>query len=171
MSSTPAPTPTAYEYCDLVMKGGITSGVIYPSAAAKLASRYRFKNIGGTSAGAIAAAVVAAAEYGRRSGHAAAFDVLSAMPNSLASDGHLLKLFTPDKHTGKIFSVALGTMSTKSTAGKIFKALVGILVASPLASIPAFLVGLVLPAATYCLLDRHSLAPLGIIVRDRKSVV
>jgi hypothetical protein len=36
-----------YEYCDLVMKGGITSGVIYPKAAAKLATRYRFKNIGG----------------------------------------------------------------------------------------------------------------------------
>jgi predicted acylesterase/phospholipase RssA len=48
-------------FCDLVMKGGITSGIVYPPAIAKLAREYRFKNIGGTSAGAIAAAVAAAA--------------------------------------------------------------------------------------------------------------
>ena len=52
-------------YCDLVMKGGITSGVVFPKAIAKLATRYRFCNIGGTSAGAIAAAAAAAAEYRR----------------------------------------------------------------------------------------------------------
>jgi hypothetical protein len=51
--------------CDLVMKGGITSGVIYPELISQLSTRYRFKNIGGTSAGAIAAAACAAAEYGR----------------------------------------------------------------------------------------------------------
>jgi predicted acylesterase/phospholipase RssA len=42
-------------FCDLVMKGGITSGVVYPPAIFALAGQYRFKNIGGTSAGAIAA--------------------------------------------------------------------------------------------------------------------
>ena len=36
-------------YCDLVMKGGITSGVVYPLAIWTLAKHYRFKNIGGTS--------------------------------------------------------------------------------------------------------------------------
>jgi len=51
--------------CDLVMKGGITSGVVYPPAISLLATKYRFCSIGGTSAGAIAAAVAAAAEYGR----------------------------------------------------------------------------------------------------------
>ena len=66
--------------CDLVMKGGITSGIVYPPVVLKLAAKdpnplsdphrpegrsYRFRNIGGTSAGAIAAAVTAAAEYGR----------------------------------------------------------------------------------------------------------
>ena len=149
MSTTPAPAPPAYEYCDLVMKGGITSGVIYPSAAAKLASRYRFKNIGGTSAGAIAAAVVAAAEYGRRSGYAAAFDVLTKMPNSLASDGHLLKLFTPDKNTHKLFQVALNVMGAKTKLARIFKGIFGIILASPLISIPTFLVGLVTPALIF----------------------
>ena len=42
--------------CDIVMKGGITSGVVYPLAAVELSTKYRFVNIGGTSAGAIAAA-------------------------------------------------------------------------------------------------------------------
>jgi hypothetical protein len=55
----------ASEPCDLVMKGGITSGVIYPQAVLALAEHYYFRNIGGTSAGAIAAAMTAAAEYGR----------------------------------------------------------------------------------------------------------
>ena len=42
--------------CDLVMKGGITSGVIYPRAVCQLAVTRRLTQVGGTSAGAIAAA-------------------------------------------------------------------------------------------------------------------
>ena len=53
--------------CDIVLKGGITSGVVYPLALVSLSQKYRFSNIGGTSAGAIAAAAAAAAEYGRPS--------------------------------------------------------------------------------------------------------
>ena len=52
--------------CDLVLKGGITSGVVYPLAIAELAKAFRFRSIGGTSAGAIAAAAAAAAETGRQ---------------------------------------------------------------------------------------------------------
>lgn len=55
-------------YCNIVMKGGITSGLVYPRAVAELADKYRLKNIGGTSAGAIAASLAAAAECGRASG-------------------------------------------------------------------------------------------------------
>jgi predicted acylesterase/phospholipase RssA len=51
--------------CDLIMKGGIASGVVYPLAIAELAKRFRFSGVGGTSVGAHAAAVAAAAEYGR----------------------------------------------------------------------------------------------------------
>jgi hypothetical protein len=40
--------------CDIVLKGGITSGVVYPLALVSLAEKYRFSNIGGTSAGAMA---------------------------------------------------------------------------------------------------------------------
>ena len=59
-----SPVPPTLE-CDIVMKGGITSGVVYPLAVVELAKTYRFRNIGGTSTGAIAAAATAAAELGR----------------------------------------------------------------------------------------------------------
>ena len=42
--------------CDVVMKGGITSGIVYPRAIARLAAHYRLRSVGGASAGAIAAA-------------------------------------------------------------------------------------------------------------------
>jgi hypothetical protein len=50
---------------DLTMQGGMTSGVVYPLAACELATKFRFRNVGGASAGAIAAALTAAAELGR----------------------------------------------------------------------------------------------------------
>ncbi len=75
--------------CDLVMKGGITSGVVYPLAIHTLATRYRFRSIGGTSAGAMAAGAAAAAEYGRESG---GMDRLKELGNDLASEGFLRKL-------------------------------------------------------------------------------
>jgi len=43
------------------MKGGITSGLVYPRAMARVARDYRIRSIGGTSIGAIAAALTAAA--------------------------------------------------------------------------------------------------------------
>ena len=55
--------------CDLVMRGGITSGIVYTCAIAKLAETYRFRSIGGTSAGAIAAAATAAGALGVREGN------------------------------------------------------------------------------------------------------
>ena len=64
------PSPT--HECDIVMKGGITSGVIYPLAVCELAQVYRLRSVGGASAGAIAAAAAAAAEVGRATGAAAA---------------------------------------------------------------------------------------------------
>ena len=52
--------------CDLIMKGGITSGIVYPLAITEIAKAFRLRSIGGTSAGAIAAAAAAAAELGRQ---------------------------------------------------------------------------------------------------------
>ena len=64
MSNASAPK----EECDIVMKGGITSGVVYPLTVVELSKKYRLRNIGGTSAGALAAAITAAAEYNRDGG-------------------------------------------------------------------------------------------------------
>lgn len=62
-------TDVQNEYCrrslDVTMKGGTTSAVIYPLALCELARHFRFRNLGGASAGAIAAALGAAAELGR----------------------------------------------------------------------------------------------------------
>src|SRR3954452_2097900 len=77
------------QQCDLVMKGGITSGVIYPAALVRLAETYRFRGLGGTSAGAIGAAVGAAAELGRERG---GFDSVARLPATLG-DGALGDLF------------------------------------------------------------------------------
>ena len=67
------------------MKGGIASGVIYPKLIARLASKYTFKNIGGTSAGAIAAGACAAAQYGRSHHHPTAFETLATLPEWLGA--------------------------------------------------------------------------------------
>ena len=92
----------AAKYCDLVMKGGITSGIVYPNAVLALAREYRFKSIGGTSAGAIAAAVAAAAAYGDRRQQQgeqlpgdAGYGGLSAVSAQLSRRGFIYSLFQP----------------------------------------------------------------------------
>jgi len=92
----------ADKYGDLGMKGGITSGIVYPNAVLSLAREYRFKNIGGTSAGAIAAAVAAAAALGDRRRHAGeavdaqvGFPGLSAVSAQLSTRGFIYGLFQP----------------------------------------------------------------------------
>jgi predicted acylesterase/phospholipase RssA len=92
--------------CDMVMKGGISSGVVYPLTVCKLATGYRLKSIGGTSAGAIAAVLAAAAEYRRReddTSPGAGFQALAALPNEIASA--LPTLFQPHPDATRIFGV------------------------------------------------------------------
>jgi predicted acylesterase/phospholipase RssA len=78
--------------CDMVMKGGITSGVIYPRAVCRLATTHRFRRLGGASAGAIAASLAAAAEAGRSNG---GFVQLNQVPDELGQK--LASLFQPSK--------------------------------------------------------------------------
>ncbi len=100
--------------CDLVMKGGITSGIAYPHATIELAKVFRFRNIGGTSVGAIAAAFAAAAEHARgRRG--AGFDLLEKLPSwfgETAADGrsNLVNLFQPDKTTAPLFRLFIAAL-------------------------------------------------------------
>ncbi|TNE66102.1 MAG: RpoH suppressor [Alphaproteobacteria bacterium] len=94
--------------CDVIMKGGITSGVVYPQAILTLAQKYRFRSIGGTSAGAIAAAVTAAAEHGRKAG---GFSTLEAMPGELQTD--LLALFQPTRKAAPWFGIVTAALGKK----------------------------------------------------------
>lgn len=99
---------------DVVMKGGITSGIVYPRAVARLAQQYRFKNVGGTSAGAIAAAAAAAAEHGRHT-ERGGFAGLAAVPDQLGEgdrgDSRLLRLFQPDPGTRRLFRLGLAVLA------------------------------------------------------------
>src|SRR5688572_5299789 len=90
--------------CDLVMKGGITSGIVYPPLVSVLKEKYRFRSIGGTSAGAIAAAATAAAEFGRDTG---GFDRLDGLRKELAQGDFLLNLFQPSRPTRPLFNSLL----------------------------------------------------------------
>jgi hypothetical protein len=107
----PAPAATTADLsdCDVVMKGGITSGIVYPRLIVTLADKYRFRRIGGTSAGAIAATMTAAAEAGRRTETAGtagrAMQQLGAIPDEIAD--HLHKLFQPAKNTESAFDVLM----------------------------------------------------------------
>lgn len=107
------------KFCDIVMKGGITSGVVYPLAVCELAKKYSFKNIGGASAGAIAAATAAAAEYGRRMGandSAKGFARFEKVPDWLA--GNLSSLFQANPATRPLYRIVLKTISVK---GGVFR--------------------------------------------------
>jgi predicted acylesterase/phospholipase RssA len=90
--------------CDVVMKGGITSGVVYPQAVCELAKTFRFRNIGGTSAGAIAAAAAAAAEFGRKKG---GFEALTELPDWIGKGHNLRDLFQPQRRTRGLFKVVM----------------------------------------------------------------
>src|SRR4051794_39422258 len=106
--------PRTYDYlqaaldCDVVMKGGITSGVVYPQAVCELARTYRLRNVGGTSAGAIAAALAAAAELGRSRG---GFAKLAELPTWIGSGTNLQSLFQPQRSTRALFRLLLAAIS------------------------------------------------------------
>ena len=85
--------------CDIIMKGGITSGVVYPRAILNLSQHYRFRSIGGTSAGAIAAVITAAAEYNRKGG---GFKIITELPAEVRAK--LATLFQPSLPVRALFN-------------------------------------------------------------------
>ncbi|MEO8035492.1 MAG: patatin-like phospholipase family protein [Acidobacteriota bacterium] len=117
-------------FCDIVMKGGVTSGIVYPRAIGAIARAFTFKNVGGTSAGAIAACLTAAAEYRRsKDGSNAGFELLEKLPDELKEsvDGRskLFSLFRPDPSTQRIFRVltaALGNDPAPVRLGRVVSA-------------------------------------------------
>jgi predicted acylesterase/phospholipase RssA len=103
--------------CDIVMKGGITSGVVYPLAMVELAKKFRFANIGGTSAGAIAAAAAAAAEYGRPI-QDAGFARLEKVPQEVGPN--LLSMFQPSPALEPLFNIFVAALRAKSKTERFF---------------------------------------------------
>jgi predicted acylesterase/phospholipase RssA len=96
--------------CDLVMKGGVTSGIVYPPAIAAIAQSFDLRNIGGTSAGAIAAALAAAAQYRRVADTRtpeAGYEQLATLPAWLGQNGHLFGLFAPSPSTQNLFNTVV----------------------------------------------------------------
>ncbi|MGH2712012.1 MAG: SuhR protein [Actinomycetota bacterium] len=133
--------------CDVVMKGGITSGVTYPHAVCEIARTYRLRNVGGTSAGAIASAASAAAELGRKNG--GGFARLASLPRRLSEkapcskDPLLLSLFQPSPKTRPIFRMLRISLDVKGQPLRLARKVIAAAYASaPLASLLGALLGL-----------------------------
>ncbi|NNE89933.1 MAG: patatin [Silicimonas sp.] len=105
--------------CDLIMKGGITSGVVYPHAIQKIATKYRLRSIGGTSAGAIAAAFAAAAEYRRQENAQtmSGFDDIGGVATELGEN--MLGLFQPTTATKPLFKLLLAAIEPNTKGGVV----------------------------------------------------
>lgn len=99
---------SAQKECDIVMKGGITSGVVYPLTVVEIARKYRLRNIGGTSAGALAAAITAAAEHNRAGG---GFDLIKNIPDEVATK--LRGFFQPVRALKPVFDTVLALQNKK----------------------------------------------------------
>ena len=99
--------------CDLVMKGGVTSGIVYPPAMLELQKEYIFNSIGGTSAGAVAAAAAAAAEYGRQDN---GFERFRQASDSFGSD--LLAMFAAPKETRPVMELLKSVGAFGGPTGK-----------------------------------------------------
>jgi predicted acylesterase/phospholipase RssA len=143
------PDTPPLRHCDVIMKGGITSGVVYPAAGVELAKRFTLKSIGGTSAGAIAAAFFAAAEY-RRSirGSNAGFEELATYPDKFGATtssgtSFLLSLFQPAKDARRSFRLLLAFLGNDRMA-KVLRVLGTAFVQYPLAFLVGFLPGILL---------------------------
>lgn len=138
--------------CDVVMKGGITSGVVYPLAVVELAKKFRFRNIGGTSAGAIAAAAAAAAEFGEHNGAAkGGFDCLAKLPDLLShvnTSGrtNLFTFFQPQARTRALYQTLTAGLG-KTGAAAFLRVLGAGVLRFPISSLLGVLPGLVVAAA------------------------
>src|SRR5579884_2966044 len=111
----------ADKHCDVVLKGGVTSGIVYPLALCELATKYQFKGLGGTSSGAIVASFAAAAEYYRQSQGVAGYAPpavrsptrelrpgivgLEDFAEDLKTGDRLFSVFDPSAETKPIFDV------------------------------------------------------------------
>jgi predicted acylesterase/phospholipase RssA len=116
----PNDEPPIDRFCDVVLEGGVINGVLYPGFLIELARKFRFRSIGGTSVGAIAAALAAACEYNRRyQGNNGFNEGLAKMPAELAAwvdepkqITKIRSLFQPDPRMQRFFDWFVDVVGT-----------------------------------------------------------
>lgn len=104
----------ALKECDLILKGGVTSGVVYPKAIRKIGADYRLRSIGGTSAGSMAAALAAAAEYRRQKSGGTdqgGYDGFERIDQTLAE--HMEDLLHPSAALAPVFDIIIDYLRQK----------------------------------------------------------
>ena len=112
---TAGPHPRDLPPCDLVMKGGVASGVVYPGAVLELSARYRFASLGGTSAGAVAAAMAAACEYARQRSGSTELRGITEIVESFEQPGFILSLFAPTREARPLMTLGLRLAAAKGS--------------------------------------------------------
>jgi predicted acylesterase/phospholipase RssA len=93
--------------CDLVLEGGLVSGLVHPAAILELAKTYCFRSVGGASAGAYVAAATAAAERARDH---QGFERLAEFAAELRRPGLVDQLFQAPPRTAPLLRVVLAAM-------------------------------------------------------------
>ncbi|TFW30416.1 hypothetical protein E4L96_00090 [Massilia arenosa] len=150
MSTQPEFLPTE---CDLVMEGGVTSGVVYPSFVARLATRFTLRSIGGASVGAVAAIAAAAAQYRRNAAGTGpgaddgAFDRLAAlsawlMAPSALGKSNLFSLFQPAPGLARHFGVLESALNRISHPRRLLGIAWGLVRSFPLGAFLGFVLAL-----------------------------
>lgn len=147
---TPSPAPDLPVYatsdfrsppagpCDLILEGGVASAAVHPYVVLELAQKHRLHSIGGTSAGANAGVLAAAAEYARTvRGDPAGFVRFQEVCDARA--GALGELFQEEpgfeplmalfKGRGSLLSRALAGFRRPLLAGGLVGAAAGVLLA------------------------------------------
>jgi Patatin-like phospholipase len=154
MNQLPASRPQLE--CDLVMKGGITSGVIYPKLIATLSKVYRFRSIGGTSAGAIAAGAAAAAQLCvHAQTNPDAFRLLERLPDQLGAPAEgksgslLLNLFQPQPKLSPHFTFLTAGLNAKSSGARLGQLAIAAVLCFPLGAVLGAAPGIVLTWHTW----------------------
>jgi predicted acylesterase/phospholipase RssA len=144
--------------CDFVSKGGVAEAIVELAAAAEIAKTFRFCNIGGSSMGAISAALVAAAEFRRaRNGSTDGFNRFDGIARDLARPGSMLRLFTPRRSTRYVAKTLVSTLGQP----RFFSAWAEQMLASPRSAVLGALPGLSVLVAI--LLGENSGSPLHVL--------
>lgn len=161
-SASATPSTSQPAECDIVLEGGAASGVVYPRALTSIARRYRLRGIGGTSAGAMAAAVAAGAEHGRATGHGG-YDAVETVPAELA-DGGLAGLFQPTPRTRPLFRLLLAVTGGDRPEGRRALSRVWAAVRAVIAGYPLIMIAAMLPGLAVIVLGAVRAGPWAIVL-------